>query len=61
GLRPAAFEPLFRIDELSHPLWLATGRNSDPALVDALRRCVARLKASGRLQALQRQHEQALR
>ncbi|WP_284614444.1 substrate-binding periplasmic protein [Aquabacterium humicola] len=58
GLRPADFEPVLRIDELSMPLWAATGPDSDERLVAALMRAFAELQQSGRAARL---HEQSMR
>jgi polar amino acid transport system substrate-binding protein len=48
GLRASAFEPLMRIDELSAPLWVATGLDSDERLCALLARAFTTLQRSGR-------------
>lgn len=53
----AAFEPAFRIAELSQPLWLVASKNSDPRFIEQLRRCLDKLKANGRWQALQQTYQ----
>lgn len=48
GLRASQFEPLMRIDELSAPLWVATGLDSDERLCALLTQAFATLQRSGR-------------
>lgn len=48
GLRASQFEPLMRIDELSAPLWVATGLDSDERLCTLLAQAFTTLQRSGR-------------
>lgn len=54
GLKAEDFVTELVISELSHPLWLALSRRSDPRLAVALQRSHAALQAQGRLEALRR-------
>lgn len=47
-------EPLFRLDALSTPLWLAANKQTDPRLINALRQQLQQMAQQGRLDALQR-------
>jgi polar amino acid transport system substrate-binding protein len=48
GLRASEFEPLMRIDELSAPLWVATGLDSDERLCALLAQAFTTLQRNGR-------------
>jgi polar amino acid transport system substrate-binding protein len=56
GLSADDFEPVLPLPALSHPLWLAISKKSDPRLVEELTHAVQALKAAGRLAALLSQH-----
>lgn len=51
---PRQLEPVFRLDALSTPLWLAANKQTDPRLISALRQQLQLMAQQGRLDALQK-------